>query len=690
MTLDDLKAQKRWIVHLDKAPYYPGRGKISVKDTQYHLTYDAAAALAQQDPRLGLGLVLGDGLAGVDVDGAVAPDGTLPQWLAELLGQLDTYAELSPSGTGVHILAYSPPFPAVKASGAHGTKRGIEAYSDNRFFTFTGQAVHSAPVQTVTLARLAAEIEHERTAYLAASGAPKLRAALQGDLSHWNGDESAADMALIAHLVRRGIDIPQRVERWLWLYCAYWRDKHQRRDYIERTIAKAANTPAAPPELEQLVQAVRDALAPLYCHLPGEGWLYWNGRIWEPIPNIQDAIETAAMNYIHLSPSYKNPVHTLRNCAPRLTARFIAALRATAPPCPDHELVTPPGVLDLDTGHLRSHSRAWMARLITAVSVAPPDPEAAAVWEAFLQESVPDPDTRGFLQRAAGYTLYGSNPLKRVFVLWGPGNTGKSTFVSTLQCALGSYAFTLSAQVLFASSSNAVSPHLLRLRDRRMIVAAEAAWREGHDAIKLLSGNDTLAARNPYEKEVAEFAVRGKIWITTNYPPPLAPTDSAAWSRVHVIPFVRDDGRAIEAAAAHLRDPRVQQAALWWAYEGYRDWMSSGLRPSREVTELTVELRRQRSPIYDFVRDRLELTDDTSGVLHTELWRLYTFWFRDMDIGYDARLRTSRDLRLHLETAFGVKYDGDLALNVRERARTVVLPRTGEGSKNDDSKGEKQ
>jgi putative DNA primase/helicase len=689
MTLDELKGQKRWILHFEKAPFYPGRGKTSVKDTQFHMTYAEAVKLAQQDKRFGIGIVLGNGLAGVDVDGAVEPNGTLPQWLEELLRDLNTYAELSPSKTGVHILALSTAFPAVKVSCVRGTKRGIEVYSHDRFFTFTGDVIYDAPVNEAPLRNLAKELKEESLAYYAATRGKLHQALAYGNLSPWNNDESAADMALIAHIARYGVQTPLRVERWLWLYCAYWREKHQRRDYIERTLGKAVGDNAQTLELEQLIKAVQEELASSYCHLPGEGWLHWNGCIWELVPNIQDAIETAAMHHLHLATSYKNPVHTLRTCAPRLTARFIAALRATAPPCPDNELVTPPGVLDLDTSNLRPHSRAWMARLITTVPVAPPDPGAAAVWEAFLQESVPDPDTQAFLQRAAGYTLYGGNPLKRVFVLWGPGNTGKSTFVGILQCALGSYAFTLSAQVLFASSSNAVSPHLLRLRDRRMIVAAEAAWREGHDAIKLLSGNDMLAARNPYEKEVAEFAVRGKIWITTNYPPPLAPTDSAAWARVHVIPFVRDDGRAIEAAAVHLRDPRVQQAALWWAYQGYRDWLSSGLRPSAEVTELTVELRRQRSPIYDFVKDRLELTDDTSGVSHTELWRLYTFWFRDMDLGHDARLRTSRDLRLHLETVFGVKYNGDLAVNVRERARPVVLPRTGENNKNDD-KGEKK
>jgi putative DNA primase/helicase len=690
MTLDELKAQKRWILHLNKAPYHPGRGNISVKDTQFHMTYDEAAKLAQQDPRLGIGIVLGNGLAGIDVDNALEPDGTLPHWLEELLGDLNTYAELSPSGTGVHILALSPAFPAVKAACTHGpTKRGIEAYAADRFFTFTGHVVHNAPVQRANLAPLASEIEKERAAYVAVSGIHKLRAALQGDLSHWNNDESAADMALIGHLARCGIDAPQRVERWLWLYCAYWRDKHQRRDYIERTIAKAADARTALPELEQLINAIQDDLALTYCHLPGEGWLHWNGQIWEPVSHIQLAIESSAVRHAHLAPSYKSPIDAVRMRAHRLVARYAAALHATAPPCPDHELVTPPGVLDLNTGHLRPHSPTWLARLITAVPIAPPDTAAAAIWEAFLRESVPDPDTRAFLQRAAGYTLYGGNPLKQVFVLHGQADTGKSTFVSILQNALGTYACPLSAQTLLASTSNVASPHLLRLRDRRMITAAEAGWREGNDAIKLLSGNDTLTARNLYEKEVAEFAVTGKIWITTNYPPPLVPTDSAAWNRVYVIPFVREDGRAIEAAAACLRDPRVQQAALWWAYQGYRDWLSSGLRPPREVTELTAELRRQRSPIYDFVKERLELTDDTQGVLDTELWRLYTYWASDKEVAYDARLRLPRDLRLHLETVFGVKYKGDLAVNVRERARPVVFPRNDD-NKNNDDQGEKK
>jgi putative DNA primase/helicase len=689
MTIDELKTQKRWILHLDKAPYYPGRGKISVNDTQFHMTYDDAVELAQQDPRLGIGIVLGNGLAGLDVDGAVEPDGTLPQWLDELLVELGTYAEFSPSGTGVHILAVSAPFPAVKASCAHGaTKRGIEAYAENRFFTFTGNVVRNATVNPVRLAEVAHEIRQEHDAYVAAARG-KLKAALQGDLSHWNDDESAADMALIAHLVRYGIDTPERVERWLWLYCTYWRDKHQREDYIALTLDKAIEARDAPPELEQLIDAIESDMARSYCHLPGEGWFRWNGCIWEPVANIQKAIESFARQHLHLTPSHKNAVQIVRGQASRLAARFLTTLRATATPCPDNELITPPGALNLDTGNLRPHSRDWLARLITAVPVAPPDPEAAAIWDAFLQESVPDPDTRAFLQRAAGYTLYGGNPLKRVFVLHGPGNTGKSTFVNTLQHALGSYAFTLSAQVLFAAASAAVSPHLLRLRDRRMIIAAEAGWQEGNDAIKLLSGNDTLAARYPYESEVVEFTIKGKIWITTNHRPPVMATDSAVWSRVHVIPFVREDGRAIETAAARLRDPRVQQAALWWAYQGYRDWLSSGLRPSREVTELTEELRRKSSLIYDFVKERLEVTDDTTGVLDTELWRLYTFWLRDKDVPHYARLRLPQDLRLHLETVFGVRYEGDLAVNVRERAHPVIIAHTN-NKKKDDDQGEKK
>lgn len=91
----------------------------------------------------GIGIVLGEGLAGVDFDHVVTqtPEGNLeiePQALARICA-LDSYTERSPSGTGVHVLLFGK-LPS-KEEGGHRRKDNLEMYDSGRYFTFTGDTI---------------------------------------------------------------------------------------------------------------------------------------------------------------------------------------------------------------------------------------------------------------------------------------------------------------------------------------------------------------------------------------------------------------------------------------------------------------------------------------------------------------------------------------------------------------------
>src|SRR4029078_6746985 len=66
---------------------------------------------------------------------------------------------------------------------------------------------------------------------------------------------------------------------------------------------------------------------------------------------------------------------------------------------------------------------------------------AAPRWERFLQEVFGgDQDLVKFLQRPIGYSLTGDTTEQCLFLCYGMGANGKSTFVNTLQRLLGNYA----------------------------------------------------------------------------------------------------------------------------------------------------------------------------------------------------------------------------------------------------------
>lgn len=79
----------------------------------------------------GLGFMLGDGIFGVDIDGVNLDDPVVK----DVITTLNSYAEISPSGNGIHVIC--------KGSKPQGAcrKGNFECYDKGRFFTVTGNVI---------------------------------------------------------------------------------------------------------------------------------------------------------------------------------------------------------------------------------------------------------------------------------------------------------------------------------------------------------------------------------------------------------------------------------------------------------------------------------------------------------------------------------------------------------------------
>jgi hypothetical protein len=92
-------------------------------------------------------------IVGVDLDGCRDPGrGAIEPWALEIIRDFNSYAEISPSGTGVKLLALVDPSTRLLGGkrviqAAAGTVRSkqVEVYVDGRFFTITGQALDWTP-----------------------------------------------------------------------------------------------------------------------------------------------------------------------------------------------------------------------------------------------------------------------------------------------------------------------------------------------------------------------------------------------------------------------------------------------------------------------------------------------------------------------------------------------------------------
>ena len=154
-----------------KLPINPATGKVaSVREPQSWSNYPGARARGRTH---GLGLVLGVPLPGafvigIDIDTCRDPaTGVVVPWASEVLGIVRSYAEVSPSGTGLKIFARMNEkewLAARELFGANGdTTRlggawksegrhhpaGVEIYLGARYFTVTGLACNEEPINEI-------------------------------------------------------------------------------------------------------------------------------------------------------------------------------------------------------------------------------------------------------------------------------------------------------------------------------------------------------------------------------------------------------------------------------------------------------------------------------------------------------------------------------------------------------------
>lgn len=149
-----------------KVPYYASgrkrRGEQGAPDDRAALVSFEVALAALEARRydgIGFAFVPGDGLIGIDIDGAIDHEtGEVSPRCQSIIAACGSYTELSPSGRGVHIIV------AGVSETFKNNDVGVEVFCGRQFFTCTGRRwpetpAEVQPVAESTLRRLRATVK---------------------------------------------------------------------------------------------------------------------------------------------------------------------------------------------------------------------------------------------------------------------------------------------------------------------------------------------------------------------------------------------------------------------------------------------------------------------------------------------------------------------------------------------------
>jgi len=285
------------------------------------------------------------------------------------------------------------------------------------------------------------------------------------------------------------------------------------------------------------------------------------------------------------------------------------------------------GTLELRRGTLRPPRREDLITKIIPVAYEAEAP--CPTWLAFLDRILGGRESLvRFVQRAIGYALTGLTSEQVLFILWGAGANGESTFIVALTRILAAYAATMDASTLLARKGEGMAAQndLATLAGIRFAAAMESDMgrRMAEALVKQVTGGDHLKVRRLYA-DPFEIIPAFKIVLSTNHRPIIRGTDAAIWRRLRLIPFTvtipdsEQDHLLLDKLAAEA--PGI----LAWAVQGCLAWQREGLGNPEEVRAATAAYRQEMDLLGDFLADRCVLEPD-AAVAASDLYASYADW----------------------------------------------------------------
>ncbi len=220
-------------------------------------------------------------------------------------------------------------------------------------------------------------------------------------------------------------------------------------------------------------------------------WIVWNGRYWETddggalvhdkglkmIRNIyrelsktddpRERLEIEKYGIISESTRRRESLIKAASWIPEMTLK------------PDQLDVDPwllnvqNGTIDVSNGEFRPHKQD---DIITKIAHVEYNPNAdCPLWKKFIREIMDyQSELIEFIQTAVGWAITGDTSEQTMFILFGSGANGKSTFLNTIMYLLGDYATATPTETFMKKNGDQATNDIARLRGTRFVTTTEA------------------------------------------------------------------------------------------------------------------------------------------------------------------------------------------------------------------------
>lgn len=279
----------------------------------------------------------------------------------------------------------------------------------------------------------------------------------------------------------------------------------------------------------------------------------------------------------------------------------------------DYLLNTDSGVVDLHTGEIKPFDRNLKLSKNTNCKVDFTEPK---VWLKFLHDIFKRPNEQETeelietIQMALGESLTGRTNKEHLYILYGSGSNGKSTFVKVVNDVFGDYGTSINSDLLVQNNNSSQSNEfsLSALLGARMISTSETAEGKRLDEviIKKMLGGEKINAQFKYGQPFS-FMPTFSPWMSTNNKPIIRATDFGTWRRIFFVPFLNTFTEQTKDVEMPKKLATENAQILGWMIQGavrlYTEFQDKLPKP-KCLEEALSDYKKELDVIVAFLNDR--------------------------------------------------------------------------------------
>ena len=246
----------------------------------------------------------------------------------------------------------------------------------------------------------------------------------------------------------------------------------------------------------------------------------------------------------------------------------------------------------------------------------------------FLNSILPNEIVRGYFMKSLALCLSGEY-VQRFHIMTGSGSNGKSMLMNLMGTAMGDYCYKANIAMFTQKrgKAGAAAPEMVRMKGRRFVTMSEPDEGEPLSTgfLKEITGSEKVSCRDLYagSKQMVEFDVMAKFFLSCNDKPPVKTVDGGTWRRIKVVDFPSKFVHEPKLPHELPIDETIMQkvvspewATCFMSYLIHLYRSGGGLRklsPPPEVDVFTNEYKEESDVIARFMREYIQPLTDPAG-----------------------------------------------------------------------------